>query len=35
MNVAKSVLANRGIVNGIMASSINGHPQLADGGENK
>jgi hypothetical protein len=32
--VAKSVLANRGIVLGIMAWSIDGKLQLDDGGEN-
>ena len=32
--VAKSVLANRGIVHGIMAWSIDGQLQLDDGGEN-
>jgi hypothetical protein len=32
--VSKSVLANRGIVNGTMAWSIDVHLQLDDGGEN-
>jgi len=32
--VAKSVLANRGIVNGTMAWGIDVHLQLDDGGEN-